>query len=101
MSETLSNCEFYPLYSQVHVWGLHGEHPDNVLHGTICSPLVPYYHGDITAVGYLVKLDEILTISQAGSTVEGTVQVVFVHYSSCEYISAGDPPNSNEGIENV
>jgi len=94
MSDTLSSCEFYPLYSQVHVWGMSGEHPDNVLHGQICSPLIPYYHGDSTAMGYLVKLDEPLTVSQTDSAVSGQMQVVFVHYSSCEYISAGDPPTS-------
>ena len=94
MSETLTSCEFYPLYSKVHVWGLSGEHPDNVLHGQICSPLVPYYHGDSTAMGYLVKLDEPLVVTQEGSTVSGSMQVVFLHYSSCEYISEGDAPRT-------
>lgn len=96
MSETLTSCEFYPLYSKVHVWGLSGEHPDNVLHGTICSPLVPYYHGDSTAMGYLVKLDSPLVVTQEGSTVSGSMQVVFLHYSSCEYVSEGDAPRTEE-----
>jgi len=94
--EPVDTCEFYPLYSRVHVWGYGQNDPENVLHGLICSPLLPYYYGESTSMGYLVKLDEPLYVSRTDGAATGKMQIVFVHYSSCEYIAAGSPPNSNE-----
>ena len=99
--ENAGNCEFYPLYSRIHVWGLSQNDPANVLHGLICSPLLPFYHGESTSMGYLVKLDEPLDVSSQGGEAIGKMQIVFVHYSSCEYIAAGDSPNSIEESSNV
>ena len=94
--------DFMPLYSRVHVWGLFSNNPAEVMHGIVCSPLVPYYHGNNLATGYLVKLDKPITTASPGQgdqQCNGQIQVVFMHYSNLEYIGGGDAPT--EGDSNV
>lgn len=94
--------DFLPLYSQVHVWGLFPQSPLQVAHGTVCSPLLPYYHGHNLASGYLVKLDKPMGTIFSGQDDElcqGEMQVVFVHHSALEFLGEGLAPT--EGVSNV
>ena len=86
--------DFLPLYCDVHVWGLFENNPAEVVHGKVCSGLVCYYHGDSLASGYLVKLDNPINTSfqGQGEPCSGRQQVVFVHYSSLEYLAPGGIP---------
>lgn len=94
--------DFLPLYTRVHVWGMLGDHSaEGVLHGVICSPLVPYYHGHHLFSGYLVKLDHPLTMtgplqSEVGEQGTGQLQAIFVHYSSLEPLGPGEAPTMGD-----
>ena len=78
--------EFMPLNSRVHVHNLVGQSAESTQHGTVCSPLIPYYENDGNALGYLVRLDQPLRICGATEDEIGVLAVVFVHYSSLSYL---------------
>lgn len=81
--------EFYTLGTPVHVYGIKGNSPENAVHGVIASPLVPIHIGGSNALGYLVHLDQPMEICCEG-TVDGTLGVIFVHYSAVSE-SGGSP----------